>query len=192
MWFAAARVDRLETVSHLLVAEEIEKLDDKSFFMCRELEVNSGGKIVRLFFRADDPICLLDRSFGKAPAVKDVGVSAAADSIWDHIEKLLTHTDKKTRQLPRTKLKNPLLLSAGMFLFDTDSTMVLHKAEQAFNVLPRERTLVPLLERDAAAPADPGRLTTAAGRMDMLDLEQVCYSELLEELIFYGTDDLRR
>src|ERR1044072_1439527 len=68
IWSAAARIDRLETVRHLLVAEDVDKLDDKSFFMCHEIEVDGPTRTLRLFFLSDDPICKLDRSFGRAPA----------------------------------------------------------------------------------------------------------------------------
>jgi hypothetical protein len=45
---------------------------------------------------------------------------------------------------------------------------------------------LPLLEKDAGAPVDAGRLTTPAGRVDILDLVQTSFSEMAEEMIFYG------
>jgi hypothetical protein len=50
----------------------------------------------------------------------------------------------------------------------------------------RKELFIPLLERDYYAPSDRGRITTPAGRMDDLNIEAFCFSELVEETIFYG------
>jgi hypothetical protein len=70
-----------------------------------------------------------------------------------------------------------LLISGGVFLIDS--------AGQPNYQL--GTSLLPLFMRDLGASVDAGRLTTAAGRLDKLDLYDVCVSEQCEEMIFFGT-----
>jgi hypothetical protein len=68
------------------------------------------------------------------------------------------------------------LISGGVFLIDRAGEPTYQSGS----------ALVPFFIRDFNAKVDAGRLTTAAGRMDKLDLLDVCVSEHTEEMVFFG------
>jgi len=158
-------LSEMNYVEDLLLAERTYKLNDKYFLLCHRISINSKEGNIKMFFKPKDKICKLNKDFlGDISTVEEIKSDSSKSIYWSKLNKALVERceDFDAVKLP---LSAPLLISGG--------------------VLPRSRTLVPLLEKDPSSPTDPGRLTTPAGRIDMLDLRQVCYAELAEEMIFY-------
>lgn len=189
LWFGNNIIlKKVTTVADLRLAQENNMLTDHYFLLCRELEIDGQKREIRIYFKSSDKICKLRESTeGDIPSVEDIKTAASHEQNWELLEPALYRKKKFRKQA----LKYPLLISGGVFLFDTHgSRLDVDEQGLSYNILSPDRTLLPLLEKDLGAPTDPGRLTTSAGRMDILDLRQVCYGELCEEFIFYGTEQL--
>ncbi|MBN2357346.1 hypothetical protein JXO59_14625, partial [candidate division KSB1 bacterium] len=172
----------MNTVEDLLLAERTQNLNDKYFLLCWRLSVEPKKSLITLRFQVKDQICKLDNSIpGDVPTVKEVRDNCQTAVFWERLEKAITEREGKFLALDRV-LPVPLLISGGIFILDSVGGQITAEGMR----LPATRTLVPLLEKDPASKTDAGRLTTPAGRMDILDLRQVCYMELCEEMIFYG------
>jgi len=169
----------MSTVEDLLLAERTDSLTDKYFLLCHHISVEPEKGIIRLMFKGKDKICKLDVSLaGNIPTIKDIKSSSQKASYWDD---LLKSIEERTQGFDM-ELNNPILISCGVFLFDSIGGQIIDNRTR----LPRERTLIPLLEKDPGSPTDAGRLTTPAGRIEKLNIRQTCYEELSEEMIFYG------
>jgi len=167
---------RLETVEDLTVARETGQLDDNSFLLVRRLEIDPETRTIRIWHSSDDMLCSLRPDGRKLKTVQEIAAQATnATEQWERIRAALEGRER----MPRKDLESPLLLSAGVFLFDS------HGAQQG-QMLSANRALVPFLQKDIASNVDRRRVTTPAGRVDSLDVQQVCLDEMREEFIFYG------
>ncbi len=176
----------METVDDLLLAERARELNDKYFLLCHMLEIIPRTRTIKMRFEGSDKICKLLKDLpGDIPTVEEVREESCRASYWSDIIGALTslNTTSKAVRLP---LVPPILISGGVFLFDTVDAHP--NPRRGGTEIGRTRTLIPLLERDPGSGTDPGRLTTPAGRMDILDLHQVCFRELCEEMVFYSAD----
>lgn len=137
---------RLETVEDLIVARETGQLDDNSFLLVRRMEIDSENRTVRIWHKADDPLCCLrpdGRGLRTVTEIKETAAADTGENIWNVIEAGLD----TGRHMPRQDLKDPLLLSAGVFLFDCDGATPDGK-------LGAGRALLPLLEKDLSSNMD--------------------------------------
>lgn len=172
----------MTTVEDLLLAERTDGLTDKCFLLCHRISVHPDKGVIRLVFRGEDQICKLsDGILGNIPTVGNVKAASQQADYWPKLIQSVVQREGGFVAIDEP-LKEPLLVSGGVFLLDSVGGRITDGGTR----LPRSRTLLPLLEKDPASPTDPGRLTTPAGRLDRLDLRQVCYGELCEEMIFYG------
>jgi NDP-sugar pyrophosphorylase family protein len=171
----------METVDDLLLADMARELNDKYFLLCHRLEIVPRKRTIKMCFEGSDKICKLHADLpGNIQSIDEVREASSAASYWSGIIRALRESSNKLK----LDLVPPILISGGVFLFDTVDAD--NSPGRGGTRLGRRRTLIPLLERDAASKADPGRLTTPAGRMDTLDLRQVCFRELYEEMVFYA------
>jgi hypothetical protein len=177
-------VERPTCARDLDVLGTTTNLSDRYYFLCHRAVVRraNGLNQIDLYFDGNDSIAALGRQSDGAPGALPIaqvrGNSAGKNqAFW----RALTDSDALFgKEGEPTDLDAPVLISGGVFLLDR-GTAPGYSRGSAF---------VPLLIRDFAAPVDAGRLTTAAGRMDKLDLLDVCVSEHSEEMIFYGTDSV--
>jgi len=171
------------TVGDLLRAKQEDRLQDAYFLIGRRFafDLNSSPPTIRIIFAEADALCRDDEMLTprELPTVKEVKaagrtVLAQLDALEEAVNNPGSHKSVEFAQ------GKGVLLSGGVFLYDSPPPSA--------GLLQHNVTFVPLLERDFAAPADPGRMTTPAGRLDDLDLTGLCYTELLEEMAFYGVD----
>lgn len=180
VWFAKTVVNTLETVADLKLVQRTDDLNDRYFLLCHQIEIDIYERRICIYCQSSDPICKLSSGvFGRVPSVSEIKKQAKRVAYWSELRKALQGETAFERRV----LASPVLLSGGVFLFDSTPSVL----QGGHSRLRLDRTLLPLLEKDAGALTDAGRLTTPAGRMDILDLAQVCYAELAEEMIFYGT-----
>jgi NDP-sugar pyrophosphorylase family protein len=179
---------RMNTVDDLRLAEMVRELNDKYYLLCKRLRISTEGGVrtIRMFFQGSDPICKYDANFpGDGPTVKEITETAKKAPYWERIHRALSGVQGFGCEHPDGELLDPpILISGGVFLFDSAHG----STESGLTSLDMRRTLIPFLERDPAAESDAGRLTTSAGRVDMLNLRQVCFQELCEEMVFYSAD----
>ena len=172
----------MNTVDDLLLADRAHTLTDKHYLLCWRLSICPEKNLICLHFQSTDKICKLHNGIpGSALTISEVKARSKQASYWSAIEAAIDRNRGGFNDFDKT-LADPLLVSGGVFLFDSVGGCPAADGMK----LPAQRTLVPVLEKDPGSKTDGGRLTTPAGRMDILDLRQVCYSELCEEMIFYG------
>jgi NDP-sugar pyrophosphorylase family protein len=170
---------RTETVDDLVLADRTNELSDKYYFLCHRLQIDVAKRKIKIHFENRDKLCRLDANLpGEIPTIQQIRNDARTSIDWPGITRAID--GKKSFSPRRGKLQHPLLLSGGVFLFDSNNP--------GGGRLHGLRTLIPFLERGLSTIFDPARLTTPAGRMDMLDLQRVCYQEMMEEMIFYSAD----
>jgi NDP-sugar pyrophosphorylase family protein len=175
-------VERPKCARDLDVLGSTENLNDKYYFLCHRAKINNDAreKNISLYFQGNDSIASLS---GNTDVDSIIPVSAVRkrnlNSNKDFWETLVAQSAQpfSTGDEPRD-LEAPILISGGVFLIDRGPASHFLKGT----------ALVPFFIRDFGAPVDAGRLTTAAGRMDKLDILDVCVSEHSEEMIFVGTE----
>jgi NDP-sugar pyrophosphorylase family protein len=178
-------VERPACARDLDVLGATTNLSDKYYFLCHRALVRraNGANTIDLYFDGDDSIATLGSkslAAGRTLSVTDVRKRNVGKNpaFWHSLGSLNGAFGKEGEP---EELDTPVLVSGGVFLVDRGTS-----PQYA-----RGSALLPLLIRDFAAPVDAGRLTTAAGRMDKLDLMDVCVSEHSEEMIFFGTESVR-
>ena len=173
--------DRLliRKVDDLIRAKEADALPDACFLLGRRFVINPSMRTITVTFTGEDAVCGDERYVGNAMAMEAVreSTSKLEERNIKKLENSLLRTGGSKVSISFRK-GTGIFLSGGVFLFDTPAG--------GLQSIKPERLYIPLLERDYGAKADPGRLTTPAGRLDDLNLRALCYSELLEELVFYG------
>ena len=189
-WYTHDVLGQLKNVEDLIVARATNRVDDNSYLICRNISISHAKRTIRFFFKINDELCSLRTDFRKLGTIKEITEQASAaetENFWKKITSALEDEDGANFKwydlpncVPPSELDIPLLLSGGVFLFDNDRTVD--------GKLPRNRAIIPFLEKDHAARTDPRRVTTAAGRMNDLDFQQVCADELLKELVFFGRE----
>lgn len=177
-------IERPQSARDLDVLGSTKDLSDKYYFLCHRAKIirTEMSNIIAMYFQGDDAIATLNKD-------------AAANRKVIHVEQIVNNNRNTNKDFWSTlmnanveatfsdkndgprNLNSPILISGGVFLIDS-------AGDQAYH---RGKALVPFLMRDFGAPVDAGRLTTAAGRMDKLDLVDVCVSEHAEEMIFFGS-----
>jgi glucose-1-phosphate thymidylyltransferase len=174
-------IERPRCARDLDVLGSTKNLNDRYYFACQRIEVlrDAGAKVISLFFQGDDPVATLNANAADEKSVISVSKLRSKnkevnDKFWSILEKDEEGVFSTTRGL--RCLDSPVLISGGVFLIDRASAASYQ----------RGTALLPLFMRDFSAPVDAGRLTTAAGRMDKLDLLDVCVSEHSEGMIFFG------
>jgi len=146
-------------------------LSDKSYFLCNKVRVDSKEKSINLDFFGDDSVAVLSSNNASDNVLTVAQVredNLANDIFWEAIIKGEDYNEDK--------LPSPILISGGVFLLN----------QPDIEDFDSDKAQVPLLIRDITANVDPLRLTMPAGRMDKLNLSDVCISELAEEMIFFG------
>jgi len=161
----------------LVALGSTDMLSDRSYFLCDKIKIQRGNQgkpnEITLTFHGDDKVATSD-NFEQIKYDNDN--LEKNNELWDYLENTETHEVYWDAKKDPKKLGSEILISGGVFLLDrADKT----KYE-------RGSARVPLLLRDINAPVDALRLTTPAGRMDKLDLVDVCFSEMAEEMIFFG------
>jgi len=172
-------IERPQSTRDLDVLGSTENLSDRYYFLCHQAEITNDGNSnsISLYFQGSDAIATLNANAAddkRVIAVKSVrGNRNKNEAFWSAVRGKGARFS--TPGKPK-RLEAPVLISGGVFLIDP-------AGEPHYTL---GDALVPLFVRDFGAPVDAGRLTTAAGRMDKLDLMDVCVSELAEEMIFFG------
>ena len=156
-------------------------LSDKSYFLCDKVKIDSKGRTIYLDFFGNDKIAVLDsnKASDNVLTVEQVKKGNINKKFWKAITQETDYFWDANTQKPdyiKKTLTSPILISGGVFLLN----------QPHYDTFNPEKAQVPLLMRDIAAKADPLRLTMPAGRMDKLNLADVCISELAEEMIFFG------
>ena len=178
-WAALARRE-ISTVEDLRLAAAHRELTDNHYLICRGIKAtrNGGQKAIVLDFHDEDKVCRYQEATpGAGPTIDEARAFTTREqaSQWGDLMDFLDGPRDGERECPELKA----LISGGVFLFDSA------EAQPTLSGLAGSETPIPFLEKDAGAGTDAGRLTTAAGRLDVLDLDQLCASELREEFVFY-------
>jgi len=160
-----------KSAKELFAMGDAMSLSDKSYFLCDKVKIDAKARTIYLDFYGNDKVAVLDsnKASDSVLTVKQVREGNSKNKVfWEAIT-------QKTDYIEKT-LPSPILISGGVFLLNQPhiSKFFPNKAQ------------VPLLMRDITANVDPLRLTMPAGRMDQLNLADVCVSELAEEMIFFG------
>jgi len=178
-------IERPQSTRDLDVLESTKDLSDKYYFLCHRARISrtEQNNIISLYFQGDDSIATLNKLVADGKHVIDVNQIVDKNKKGNYKFWKILNNPEPSEFSPNNgeplELESPLLISGGIFLID-------RAGDQAYQ---RGSALVPLLIRDFGAPIDAGRLTTASGRMDKLDLIDVCVSEHAEEMIFFGSID---
>lgn len=165
----------------LVAMGDAASLTDKSYFLCRRINLDAASRTITLDILGTDPVAALSAELaGDQVRSLDQVISdnrIKNDYFWDMLRKAHNGTwEKRDRWTP--ELPSPILIAGGVVLLDQRDPGSWSESEAR----------VPLLLRDIGATVDALRLTTPAGRMDQLDLAAVCIAELAEEVVFFGGD----
>jgi NDP-sugar pyrophosphorylase family protein len=174
-------IERPSCARELDVLGTTENLSDRFYFTCKRIRVSrqpGHQGSIDLHFQGDDSIAALSsKTDDRFVSIRDIRKKNQTDNseFWNAVTGSgeIAYGDTAFRDLDF-----PVLISGGVFLLDRG----------AASGYARGSALVPFFIRDFGAPVDAGRITTAAGRMDKLDLLDVCVSEHAEEMIFFGTE----
>lgn len=193
VWYTRTVISSFDSVADLRRAQETGDLNDKYYYLCHELEVRPETRTISLFFNSEDKICKLKKEMpGNIPSVREVKDGSKDAQFWlPLMDALRPGTSPTLPRFERQKLvdkqsgaSKPIHISTGIFFLDCVPPSI----DGSHHVLSRQRALIPFLEKDAGSITDAGRITTPAGRLDILNLERVSFFELAEEMIFYGTN----
>jgi glucose-1-phosphate thymidylyltransferase len=174
-------IQQPKSARDLDVLGSTKNLSDKYCFLCHRAKITRDGRrnVISLYFQGDDAIATLNKKAADENVlyIKDVVAENEGKNaeFWSALESR-KNAEFAAGDSPRD-LGKPVLISGGVFPIDSAGAATYE----------REKALVPFLMRDFGAPVDAGRLTTAAGHMDKLDLVDVCVSEHAEEMIFFGS-----
>lgn len=167
------------TVDDLTVARETNRIDDKSYLVVRKMTVDADQRVLQLFFSAEEKLCCYTKDSRNLATVDQLAHPKGEEKrrvqdAWKGIRDAVASRG-------RCQVDGvPMLVSGGVLLFDSVPPGKGGK-------IPAHRALIPFLEKDLASRLDRRRLTTPAGRVDSLDIRQVCLDEMIEEFVFYGT-----
>jgi len=174
LWVLNSKRLRIRTVNDLIRAKQADALPDACFLLGRRFVVNPNERTITITFQGDDTLCGDEKYVGKEMTKNEVEKRTL--QLKDELQRLEKAINQPVDEEVRIDFdeRSGILLSGGVFLYDTPAGSL------------DDKFYIPLLERDYTASADPGRFTTPAGRLDDLNLRALCYSELMEEFVFYG------